>query len=404
MDIKPRPLFVTGLARSGSNLLGRMLSVNKDIMLAMDPYLPLFKSLRNAIVRKNGDAKLAEFFDNDPPLQDYYFDDREISILDMVLSSDLDIPFQKQEWPILIEKLISRASDDAADIVPFLDILKKAKTYRELFEGSIEVIAKARESQYRKWVGAKDVWTIDFFPALARSFQEAKFLVIIRDPRATVASNQPAKGTSQFGHPVSYASHWRKNISLAINYKSRHELSSRIYLLFYEDLVSEPRRITEDLCSFLEVNFDPAMLEPKNFIDYSKGGIWEGNSSFQNSLEIDQARADRWRNTLEPEIIKMVEFICGPEMRLAGYEPYNDYTLEGPEPGFLEYYIKTNGDEYSWRTDFSDPQKDFGYELFRYSLLSTSSNINIPLQLIRRCFLFENIFNLVRHGEKKILY
>ena len=48
---RPSPLFVTGTTRSGGTLLARALSAHKEIMVASDPYLEMFRSLRNAIVR-----------------------------------------------------------------------------------------------------------------------------------------------------------------------------------------------------------------------------------------------------------------------------------------------------------------------------------------------------------------
>ena len=42
------PLFVTGTARSGTNLVARMLDAHPEVSVACDPYFPLFHSLRNA--------------------------------------------------------------------------------------------------------------------------------------------------------------------------------------------------------------------------------------------------------------------------------------------------------------------------------------------------------------------
>ncbi len=52
------PVFATSLARSGSYLISMLLSSNKDIMLASEPHLVLFKSLRNAIVKKDAPREL----------------------------------------------------------------------------------------------------------------------------------------------------------------------------------------------------------------------------------------------------------------------------------------------------------------------------------------------------------
>ena len=96
------PLFVTGPVRSGSTLLARLLSTNEEVMVASDPYLPLFRSLRNAIVRHKASPDLARNFDPDAALQDYYFTSDRIAVMDTVLAATLDIPFDESEWDTLL--------------------------------------------------------------------------------------------------------------------------------------------------------------------------------------------------------------------------------------------------------------------------------------------------------------
>src|SRR3989442_16028127 len=111
-----RPLFVTSLARSGSTMLSLMLSVNEEIMVASDPYLPLFRSLRNATVRHSANSELLKSFDPASPMHDYYFAGDEISIMDTIQSADLNIPFDQQEGPALLEASRARAQYASPDL------------------------------------------------------------------------------------------------------------------------------------------------------------------------------------------------------------------------------------------------------------------------------------------------
>ncbi|MEW6664775.1 MAG: sulfotransferase [Thermodesulfobacteriota bacterium] len=396
-----RPVFLTGIARSGTNLVGRMLCANPGVMVSIDAYLPLFRSLRNALLRHREGYEIGGKRRKEA-LQDSYFGGEEIRDLDCLHGGNLDLRFDSEEWPTLQAQLKSRASDDAADLVPHLSQLHGAETYRELFDRALAVIAKARNAEDRAWIGMKDVWVVDFFPAIARSYPGARFILILRDPRAAVASNQPAKGTSQFGHPISYARHWRKNVADAVRYRDDSLLASRCLVVFYEDVLRNPEGEARKWCEFLDLPFDPAMTDPSQFKDFTRGGVWAGNSSFENTPEIDARRADRWRRGLEPEIARTVDFVCGPEMRLAGYVPDKDYREERPEPEVLEYYIRSNQDPCSWRSDSGDPLEDYGRELFRYALLNFSTGA-APPDLIRRCFLFEEVYGLVRNRSLDVL-
>ena len=46
----PRPIFVLGLARSGTNLLARILDRHPQVCVALDPLMPVFRALRNAVI------------------------------------------------------------------------------------------------------------------------------------------------------------------------------------------------------------------------------------------------------------------------------------------------------------------------------------------------------------------
>ena len=65
------------------------------------------------------------------------------------------------------------------------------------------------------WVGIHENWTIDFFIPLARAFPNAKFYIVIRDPRAVFSSNSREQDKSLVGHIVSYARCHRKLMACA---------------------------------------------------------------------------------------------------------------------------------------------------------------------------------------------
>ena len=57
----------------------------------------------------------------------------------------------------------------------------------------------------------------------------------------------------------------------------------------------------------------------------------------------------------------------------------------------LEYLIQSCNNHAKWRSDFEDPQKDYGFELFRHALV-TQSEGDQESAIIRRSFLFEDVF------------
>ena len=388
-----RPLFATNLARSGSTLVGMMLSANPAVSVASEPFLDLFRSMRNTFIREGADSALQESFDPSSPIQDYYFTDERIGLLDVIQAGDLSCSMPSEEWEPFLKISNSRTALSNADLVPYLNQLK-GSNYKEMFDNALKIIAEARDGNNCSWIGIKESWNVEFFAALARAYPEAKFLIILRDPRATVNSMLRVidRDPSKVAHALSYVRHWRKLLAFAMHYEKDPVFSERLYVLTHEQVLHDPEGKAMEICDFLGVGYDPAMIDTNKFFDYSTGAIWKGNSSFEEITSgFSIHRAERWRDTLNSKALKMVEFTCGTDMALAGYA-CTDY-VEGrwPDSEVFEYFVKSNGDFANWRSDFRDVQKDYAFELFRHALISQSDTC-LDSQLIRRSFLFEDVF------------
>jgi hypothetical protein len=396
-----RPLFVTSTARSGSYLISMMLSTNKDITVASEPYLGLFRSLRNALVRRDAPSELQESFDPSSPIQDYYFTDERIKLMDVVQAGDLnDTLFDPQEWDQFLEVSALRTGLQCAELVPYLSELR-GSNYKDVFDNALKIIAKARNAEGRKWVGIKDAWTIEYFTLLARAYPDARFIVILRDPRAIINSNLGITKTSpsEVVQPMSYGRHWRKIVAFALKYRGDSTFAGRLHLVTHERVLEDPEKAAREMCEFLDVEYDPAMLDTDNYYEYATGSTWIGNSTFETVTSgISMHRADRWRKMLDPKVSKMVDFMCGPDMNVVGYEPLADDSGQWPEADILEHIIECNEAYTNWRSDLGDPQQDYGFELFRRAMLALPERPR-DTNLIRRSFLFEEAFDRLRRVE-----
>ena len=397
MMARPSPLFVTGTTRSGGTLLARALSAHKEIMVASDPYLEVFRSLRNSIVRDRLRPELRDGFDPSSTFSDYYFADGLIELMDAIQAADLDIPLDHQEAAHLRAVLTFRAKDECPDLIPYLPGLR-GQSYREFLADGLRIVAEARQAQQGKWVGIKEVWVVDFLAALARTYPDARFIIIVRDPRACATSNFSSLQTGQpeVAHVLSYLRQWRKYIAFATHYQRDPLVADRMMVITYERLVLDPEPQVRELCDFLEVEYDSAMLDTDNYLDYSTGEVWTGNSTFEQVTSgISTASIERWRQHLDPAIVKLANLVCGPEMGLVGYETTTETDDRWPEPDVLDYLVQANEGDYSWRSDTGDPQQDYGFELFRKALLPLS-NRSLDTGLVRRSFLFTDVFDEIR--------
>jgi sulfotransferase family protein len=367
------PLFVFGVARSGTSLLARVLAAHSQIEVALDPLMPLFKTIRSAIVGTDPAA----------PFQDFYQAAGGYALLDMLLAGDLSAPVAASELPALRAAVAARAALEAPDVAARAGDLAGGSC-QALTASAFDIVAACRAGGTTRWVGIKEVWVLDFVPALARGFPAAKFIVIERDPRAVIASLAALAQSdpSQHAHPVSYLRHWRKSVVLARRFGQDPALAGRVCRVSYEDLVSRPAAIVRRLADFLGVGFEPGMLEPE-----------EGPDGAARRAISDGSRA-RWRGSLPEPALRAVEFFCGPEMRMAGYRPVAA-DAGALTPSVRDYVDRAHAAPGSWRSDCGDPAAEIEFELLRRDLLHRHAAAS-DTDLVRRCFLFADAYAAAR--------
>jgi len=379
------PLFGTALARSGGGLLSHVVSAHPDATLARHPFLTIFRSLRDALVGDLGDAEVTAVVPPSAPLQDGYFSAAKRRSLDAILCGSLDLAVN-EEAGAFIAAVKARCELESPELVAHLDDLAGA-TYREVFDNGLDAIARSRGGGAQRWVGFQEPWIIDFVPVLARAYPEARFLVVLRDPRAVVASMKGIARTDpdQVVNTVSYARHWRKYVALLIRFLDDPSLVGRMQVVCYERLVMDPEGVTNELADFLGVDHDPTMMDAAGFVDQRTGAAWSGNSSFETAPgTIDASAADRWRHTLDPDLHRLIDWLCGPDMVVAGYRPDTD-----DEQAALRALAAESRAYSSWRSDDGDMVADAGGELLRRALLREPGPADDDV--LRRCFLFPEV-------------
>jgi len=188
-------------------------------------------------------------------------------------------------------------------------------------------------------------------PAILTRFPHAKILVTVRDPRAILAAQIALEKTRRTGRFSTYyvIAHWRVAAGLARRVREG-EVSGLV--VPYEELVSDPAKMMEKVCAYLEINFNPGtVLTPTKV-----GRFWSGNSAARiNFSQISPEPATRWQRELSEDEIGWVEWHCRDLMPEFGYEPkltdrelrYFIRPIRGERP---REYIKSRA--YSLRDDW----------------------------------------------------
>lgn len=349
------PLIVTGPARSGTTLVARALSAHPRVEVAVDPLLPLVRATRDALAAAAGIDLPAG-----TPFLDGYASERDRAVLDAVWTGDLGVAAQAPPG----EALAARAAHEAPDLAPVLATLRGA-TARELWESALAGIARVRGAATGSWVGTKEVWAAPLIPAMARGWPAARFVLVRRDPRAVAASNLGVGDPAQAGHPLSVARAWRAQEAIVARLRGEG-LGDRIHVVGFEALVADPDPALAALCAFLGVEEDCGLLEPGRARGADGAPFAANTSHGAVAPGAHPELSERWRTTLDPGALALVELVCGPEMEAAGM------ALSGP-PDPAAALARLRDDDaraWSWRTDGRDPEADIADEMSRRSLIS----------------------------------
>lgn len=169
-----------------------------------------------------------------------------------------------------------------------------------------------------RW-GEKTPGNLFYADVIHDMFPSARFIYIVRDPRAGVSSmmNVPF-----FPRDVVFnAMNRRKHNMEGRTYLEKYVPGSQRITVRYEDLVTDPIRTINHICTFVRVPFEKQMLQFHVDADrfMNEEAVVTYNVSATRPILRDQKEA--WRNYLSKEDIAFVECICREEMLRYGYPP-----------------------------------------------------------------------------------
>lgn len=210
-------------------------------------------------------------------------------------------------------------------------IVKSPPTLGSAFAAVWEEFAESRGKQ--RWGEKRPkycLWT----DAILRMFPDTQFVHIVRDPRACIAS-------------LLATTWWPGGFERALTAwvraeRSMHRLERRAapdvyYRLRYEDLVTSPREQLRALCGYLGESFDERMLDHTKAADDIV--LKRQHHHDLTHRPVDPTRIERWRTSLTPEQIGLVELAAGRAMHRHGYPPSG--IGRRPSPAFTARFLKT---------------------------------------------------------------
>jgi hypothetical protein len=168
--------------------------------------------------------------------------------------------------------------------------------------------------------------------SIAATLPEARFIHLIRDGRDVAASLRGLPFAPGDGGVAAIAAAWRDTIDRTRRLGSRVPNYREVR---YERLVAEPEAVLRELCAYLELEFDTAMLRAHeraterlsemSSITVEPGGAIRlpGGVRLESHTREppDASRAGRWRQTLTEHDVAIFERLAGGFLAAEGYQP-----------------------------------------------------------------------------------
>lgn len=184
--------------------------------------------------------------------------------------------------------------------------------YGELIEAAYRAYAKGRDKSV--WGDKTPRYVLDI-TLLAELFPQARFLHVVRDGRNVALSYADVP----FGPKTvaRAAERWQTRVRAGLQ-TGRPLGPARYTELFYEQLVAEPERRLQGICSFLGVPFETGMLD---YQERARHEILERARRYNPHVtERPTAGVRSWQQQMTPHQVAVFETVAGDLLEELGYE------------------------------------------------------------------------------------
>ncbi|MDQ3670481.1 MAG: sulfotransferase [Actinomycetota bacterium] len=263
--------MVLGVSRSGTTLLKEMLDRHSELAIPTESYfIPQLWDRH----RGRGSDGLVE---------------------------DLGKIARVREWGVTPEDVRRRVGTDAS----FAEVIRA-------------VYESYAESHGKKRFGDKTPAYMQHLELLERVFPGAQYVHIVRDGRDAALSFVSMRRRPRFNWArprglYDFAAAWRYEIEVARDFAAA-TVPGRYFELRYEDLVAEPEPRLHEICGFLGLDFEPAILDYHRTVDPSR------LQDHPRLAEPPKQKVRRWQEEMRPADNEVFEAIAGELLAALGYE------------------------------------------------------------------------------------
>ena len=190
---------------------------------------------------------------------------------------------------------------------------------------SFQTVA-GRPVESMKWSVIKET-SIEIYAAEILSwFPDARFIQVLRDPRdnfaalaAGVEKHYKKLGEDRKRTLASLLQRAELGFAMARDNQAAYG-ANRYHLVRYEDLAAQPEPTMRDIAAFLDIDFNPCLLQPTVLGAPTGGNSYDGIQA----AGIENRNVGRWHERIADEEAAVIEFHFADKMEAFGYSPAFD--------------------------------------------------------------------------------
>ena len=272
------PFFIIGSGRSGNTLLRSILSGNSDISIPPESYRIPFA--------------IKKF---------HIFNNREWNELVREVLSEFEDCKEFYTWGIDIKDVQKRLEN----------IVDSKRTLSNIFDELFCTYAEKHSVGSKIW-GDKTPMNTLYLDWIGPVFSNSKFIHIIRDGRDVASSYLKME---RYDTILEAANRWINSIQLAQSFGSR--IKGNYMEIRYEDLVTNPEDAIKNTCKFLDIIYDPKMLDHTKQVE--KLGDTDKSHHSNLSKPISSESIGKWKNNLSKSDQESITKLLHKHLHHLGY-------------------------------------------------------------------------------------
>jgi len=198
------------------------------------------------------------------------------------------------------------------------NILKREVSYRVCYQ---EIMKYLLDMTDKKNWGEYVTLGWRHIPDYLEMYPNAKIVHIYRDLRAIVSSFSRMTTMPDNLH-LQAIFNWIDSVNHIKEY-SKTMPKNQYYALKFEEIHDNPERKIKELCEFLEIPFESAMIEPDLWCNLFDNNFVDANISSYSKKKVygfDPARSNRWKSEISDWELNLCEYLAKEQLAFAGYE------------------------------------------------------------------------------------